>query len=153
MKSPYTQRECHSEHCGCKVAHEQVYDYQSQSWNWKCYNCGKLTPVRTRKANVQENGMTPAQEKAIAMLREQMVRAYGHTDYEYKKWEVKPQDGFVSLLAEVGMKGDEGTMAAVYCRECRHVFIGLKGGLTLANAKDPTESKGLHNVLYAARSY
>lgn len=52
-------------------------------------------------------------------------------DYEFKRIEVtKPEDHrHVFLLTEVGLKGDEGTLASVFARTTRHYMIGPRGGL------------------------
>ena len=39
------------------------------------------------------------------------------------------------LTLEVGSVGDENTMASVFCRDRRHVKIGIRGGTQLMNAK------------------
>jgi len=78
--------------------------------------------------------MTPSQKKAVEWFKREFFDYNSHVtkeDYEYKEWEVQDHDyGMVSIVAEVGMKNDEGTMAAVFCRARKHVFIGKKGGFS-----------------------
>lgn len=50
--------------------------------------------------------------------------------YEIKEFEVTETDyGTVIVCSVTGVKGDEGTMAEVFCRVKRHIFIGPRGGL------------------------
>ena len=53
------------------------------------------------------------------------------------------------LLVVLGMVGDEGTMASVFCRNRRHIAIGPRGGLTLFNAKNKSEAKGWTSAIYS----
>src|SRR5688572_6808126 len=81
--------------------------------------------------------MTPKQAKALEQLKEKILTSdsYGLPEnYEYKEFEVKELEwGDVSLVTTVGRIGDEGTLASLIARNHRHIFIGPKGGLTLAN--------------------
>ena len=50
--------------------------------------------------------------------------------YEFKKFTVEETDyGTVIVYSVTGLKDDEGTMATVFCRTRRHIFIGVRGGL------------------------
>lgn len=154
-KSEYTQRPCKGPHCGCKTGHEKTYDDNGVRC-WKCYNCGLLTPIRKRTVRTGKTGLTAAQDKAVELLRKKLLTYYGDeyaAKYEYKTFEVRNTSGFVTVYAIVGRIGDEGTYGAIIGRDTRHVMIGTSGGLKLLNAKDPKQAKGLHNVMYAARSY
>ena len=56
--------------------------------------------------------------------------------YEFKTFEVRDDNGVVSVYSIVGLKNDEGTMAACVCRTYRHIFIGKLGGVhTYENRK------------------
>ena len=85
--------------------------------------------------------MTKAQERAIEKLKKMAEREffYGGADkYEFKQFEVNVLNHWkdiVSVTIETGLKGDEGTMAAVLCREYCHVFVGPRGGVTWYNRK------------------
>ena len=77
--------------------------------------------------------MTAAQEKTVARIRRQAERElfFGRPEvYEFKVWEVEDCGSFVSLVLETGMKEDEGTMAAIFCRDRAHLFVGPGGGIT-----------------------
>lgn len=58
-----------------------------------------------------------------------MLRSFPDT-YEIKEWDAKLLGyGIVSVVVEVGMKNDAGTMASILCRDRFHVFIGKNGGM------------------------
>ena len=49
--------------------------------------------------------------------------------YEFKEFNVKETDyGIVIVYSVTGLKNDEGTIAAVFCRTKRYIFIGKRGG-------------------------
>ena len=52
-----------------------------------------------------------------------------HTNGEIKSWKVEENEFFVSVVVEVGSVSDEGTLAAVICRERCQLFIGKRGGV------------------------
>lgn len=56
-------------------------------------------------------------------------------DHEIKIWEVQDCEFFVSVIVEVGLKGDEGTLASVFGRNRAHIFVGPKGGLSYPTKK------------------
>ena len=76
--------------------------------------------------------MTKQQEMVIARIKRDAVSDIcpNATDYELKQFEVTEYDHFVAVLLVTGLKNDEGTLAAVYCRDRAHVFIGRRGGIT-----------------------
>lgn len=77
--------------------------------------------------------MTQAQERKIEYIRKDLEYEFfkGHKNPEIKKFEVEELEfGSVSLVAEVGSVGDEGTCAEILCRERIHVFIGKNGAIT-----------------------
>lgn len=74
--------------------------------------------------------MTRYQEKRINQIEEIMLNLVGYPETKEIK-EKSVHDighGIVSLVIEVGDVGDEGTLAAVFCRQRAHIFIGPKGG-------------------------
>lgn len=76
--------------------------------------------------------MTRSQEMKIEYLRkeaEKMMNEY-HREGEIKRFEVEDCGSFISVIVEVGGKNDEGTMAAIFCREDAHIFIGKRGAMT-----------------------
>lgn len=100
-----------------------------------CINCHAERPFYPR--STQTDKMSLAQEEMISFIKETVLdndsHGYKHT-HEYKKFEVKLLEwGTVQVLTEVGGKNDEGTMAAIFCRVRRQIFVGRKGGLTLCN--------------------
>ena len=74
--------------------------------------------------------MTKQQERKVNMIREQAENLHGKhsSEYEIKEWKVEENEFFVSVVVEVGMIGDEGTMASIICRDRLQVFIGKRGG-------------------------
>lgn len=85
--------------------------------------------------------MTKEQERSIKLIeRKAMDILFYGKDYEFKKFEVEENEYFVSLVFEVGAIGDEGTLAAVFCRDYGHVWIGKRGGITY-----PVNSKRAKN--------
>ena len=91
--------------------------------------------------------MTSKQEKMVNQIKKDIIRYDFHdsskkdftlenSKYEFKTFEVKDNDGIVSVYSVVGLKNDEGTMAACVCRTYRHIFIGKRGGVhTYENRK------------------
>jgi hypothetical protein len=102
--------------------------------------------------------MTSAQERKVESIRKDLESVFfnGHKNPEIKKFEVKESElGFVSLIAEVGGVGDEGTCAEILCRERIHVFIGKNGAITyfpfsIKNGTTPRSlgRHSLYNVYY-----
>lgn len=56
-------------------------------------------------------------------------------DYEFKRWEVTELSagGIVMVIAEIGLKGDESTLASIFARDKFQVFFGLRGGMSAYN--------------------
>lgn len=85
--------------------------------------------------------LTPAQQKVIDRLQKDLLEMYSYgtgENYEYKQWEITPSHvasfKHVFLVAVIGMKNDEHTMASLFCREKRHICVGPNGGVSLLNA-------------------
>lgn len=72
--------------------------------------------------------MTKAQEKMVNKIKYMMEQEffYDKEKYEVKQFDVNDDKYFVSVVGEVGLKGDEGTLAQVFGRERFHLFIGKK---------------------------
>lgn len=149
----WTHRQCNSEHCGCKTAHSMTWDDKGTP-SWRCENCGKISPRRKRNPRKASNGMTKAQVETIAEVTRRILAKNERTAkaVEVKESKVEVRDHFVALTLEVGMVGDEGTMASIYCRDRRVLVIGPRGGLTLLNAKDKSKNTGwfeaVHGLTY-----
>lgn len=75
--------------------------------------------------------MTKSQEMILERVKKAIPKNFFHSEnYEIKEFEVTEYDHFISVYASIGLKGDEGTMAAVCCRDTFHIFIGKRGGIT-----------------------
>lgn len=96
--------------------------------------------------------MTRQQKRQVEYLRREIIEHDGHSDdCEYKRFDVKIYDwGKVSVISEVGRKSDEGTMAEVFGRTRRHIFIGKRGGMELVNAARFVEKDGEISRVFAA---
>jgi len=81
--------------------------------------------------------MTKAQEKMVNKIKVMMEQEffYDKEKYEIKRFDVTETEYFVSVCGEVGLKGDEGTLAQVFGRERFQLFIGKNGGITYYNRK------------------
>jgi hypothetical protein len=87
--------------------------------------------------------MNSKQHKILEMFKRDILEHDGNGPrfmdrYEFKRWEVteSPDYGLVFLISDVGMKGDEGTLAEVFARSHRHIVIGPRGGVeSLAGKK------------------
>lgn len=81
--------------------------------------------------------MTHKQEQAIKWLREEIfVNDSNHHDgYEYKQFDVTELDwgNKIQVISDVGLVGDENTLACIFARTRRHILIGPRGGLVLLN--------------------
>ena len=89
--------------------------------------------------------MNKSQQIAIDNMRAYIERVDFHdsytsdkiSKYEFKRWEVTATDyGTLWVTSEVGLIGDEGTIAEALARTLRHIHIGKRGGLsTYADSK------------------
>lgn len=77
--------------------------------------------------------MTKQQEMKVNMIRRQAENLHGShsSDYEIKEWRVEENEFFVSLVVVVGLIGDEGTVASIFCKDRLQVFIGKRGGMKI----------------------
>lgn len=81
--------------------------------------------------------MTKAQERAIKLIENKAKQfLFCSENWEFKEFDATDMGHFVSLTFEVGMKGDEGTLAEFMCRDRGHVWIGKRGAITY-----PVDSK------------
>ena len=77
--------------------------------------------------------MTEKQARALYRIlkgAETFDYSRGAGTYEIKEYKVEETEYFLSVVLEVGMIGDEGTMAQVFCRDRVHLFVGKRGGIT-----------------------
>ena len=65
-------------------------------------------------------------------------------DYEYKRFDAEIIEGtrLLSVVTEVGLIDDEGTMAEVFARTRRHIIVGPNGGMELCNPAKFTKRNG-----------
>lgn len=116
-------------------------DYYEKSWDydatgkattvWTCANCLRSTARVVKKRGTK---MTPSQYDSVRqVVRSGFEKTAGIGDYEIKKMESKREDrtGAIVLTIVMGGKGDEGTMASIFCRYRMRVYIGRAGGLTI----------------------
>lgn len=89
--------------------------------------------------------LTRTQKKTLDRLQKDILieDTFAKGEYEYKKWEVSQfEDSKLAfLICEVGRKGDENTLAAVFDRTHRHLVIGPKGGVESFSPKVKGYSK------------
>lgn len=118
-----------------------------------------MSPKGGHKSAERQSGrkgimiMTKTQERKIELLKKRAAQElFMGDDDEFKKFEVTELNyGGVSVIIETGTKGDEGTLAQVFCRYRVHVFVGKRGGLTYYNARGTSKSgkgKGLFSIYY-----
>lgn len=88
--------------------------------------------------------MNDKQKRMVEWLRKEIIAydGYHKEEYEYKTFEVKECDFFVEVYSVVGMIGDEHTLASSFARTRRQIFIGKRGGLTLANTAKLNKKTG-----------
>ena len=100
---------------------------------------------------IEGRDMTRAQERAIEVLKERWLGFYGHPEMkEFKRELVEEwEDGTVYVSLEVGAIGDEGTMAAIICRNNLSLCIGKKGGYFKHSDSKSHYRKSFSNATYA----
>lgn len=74
--------------------------------------------------------MTNSQKMAMERIKKLTNDLLYNDNHEVKKFEVTDCDYFISVVVETGIKNDEGTLAAIYCRDRAHLFIGKRGAIT-----------------------
>jgi hypothetical protein len=108
----------------------------------------QLTAERKAKP-VDPRAMQRAERFRDLVLAKQ-ARTAGDAGAEIKQFEVEAaEDGGCFVLVETGRVGDEGTLAAIFCREYRHAHIGKRGGFHLLNAKQKSKAWGHFNAVHA----
>lgn len=90
--------------------------------------------------------ITKAQEKAIAKIKRlaENLHSYHADKYEIKQFDINDCKYFVSVVVEVGMKDDEGTLAEVFCRDRAQLFIGPRGGIRYPVSKKMKDGSWKH---------
>lgn len=78
--------------------------------------------------------MNRVQEQRVEEIRKGVMDTFdysrGKGKFEIKRFEVEENKWFVSVVAEVGYVGDEGTLAEIFARDRVQLFIGKRGGIT-----------------------
>lgn len=108
----------------------------------------------------QPGAATPAIAERLARFKRDALAKAARTsprDVEVKQEETKHLGGRTYYVLEVGMVADDGTYAAIFCRDYRHLVVGPRGGVTLLNAKRRKDTrfnpstcpKGWWNALWA----
>jgi len=116
-----------------------------------------LDEVRDEVMEKAKDGMTPSQvKKTILLINKIYYKNASCGATEIKKLEVELLGwGTVSLIVEMGRENDEGTMASIFARDHRHIFIGKKGGCKITGTKTKTGKwrkgylHGVHNAVFA----
>ena len=95
--------------------------------------------------------MNRTQEKTIEAIRAYILRHdcfCNDPAYEIKKFEIEPLGvgDIVVVYAVSGRRNDEHTMASIFARTTRHIFIGPKGGITAIGNKS-RRYKGWTNAM------
>ena len=123
---------------------------------WECTECNAQSKIRATKSPVKEEifedvSMTKKQKKELERLQGAILKADGKTlesaEYKIFKVEAARHSSMVVLETIVGGKGDEGTLRA-FERVNRLIYVGERGELTLANARDKNKDSGFRNVVY-----
>jgi hypothetical protein len=99
---------------------------------------------------------TPSQIKTAKRFAVEMMFSFGGAvpeKNEFKRFEASLQEwGGVFVVCEIGLVGDEGTMASIFARDSSHGFIGKRGGISAmqdtANGRR-VKVRGIHNVKWA----
>ena len=99
--------------------------------------------------------MTKNQEKRVEEIKSEAERQlfYNPDEYEFKEFTVKELGHSVSVVFEVGRKGDEGTMASIFGRDHGQLFIGKNGGLSYVNKKGTVKSLPRINLYTVVLEY
>jgi hypothetical protein len=106
---------------------------------WRCNNCGQETPRKVQKPPDEHSPLTPSQIRAITMI--QQHKLHDKSRYEVKRLQIQQYGHFVSVVCEVGVKGDEGTMAALLCRDYGHFIVSRNGAIKATDNKTTTKEK------------
>lgn len=102
---------------------------------------------------------TDTQRRVVYSLARKILESGGLGErhmagYEFKQFEITwgVRNSFY-LVAEVGRKGDEGSMASIICRDRWHIAVGPRGGCTNLNAaRYSKRRKGFHNCVTWGRT-
>lgn len=89
--------------------------------------------------------MNKTQERTVERIRHDVMDAFdlshGKGEFELKEFRVNECEYFVSVVAEVGMVGDEGSLASIFCRNRVHIYVGKRGAMTYPCYKNGKHSR------------
>ena len=100
--------------------------------------------------------MNQTQIKKIDRIKQAAILEWvKDNDHEIKIWKVEDYGYFVSVVVEVGLKGDEGTFASLIGRNRAHIFVGPKGGLSYITKKGKKKALKFINLweVHCAQNY
>lgn len=142
---------------GCQNCKEKTYhtagtaldDNLNRSPVWYCNLCNHQTPRKVQKRKTENSLLTASQLRAITQIQQYKLRE----GYEVKRFGVTQLGFNVSVVCEVGRKGDEGTLSAILCRYRGHFFVGTRGAIKAVDAKDENKDKAKkYPLIYGWRS-
>ena len=116
---------------------------------WECSNCRFTMPYHPR---VRIKKIGKCQESRVEYFKKAVFDhdAFGDQEkYEIKAFDVERKDDLIFLKITTGMKGDDHTMASVFCRPTRLIMITQNGGCRILNAKKGQKTKGAWNCVHA----
>jgi hypothetical protein len=117
-----------------------------------------VIPAAIEAANTTDWGkkgsMTDTQRHVLYQLARALMERGGLGEkhmagYEFKQFDITwGLSNSFYVVAEIGRKGDEGSMASIICRDRWHIAVGPRGGLTNMNAaRYSKRRKGFHNCV------
>ncbi len=130
------------------------------SYTLECTNCLEEREVTPRQPKVDEDGLTPKQREIIDLFKTRALRFWINSkgegrEREIKEFKVEAQDynDDVCVTLEVGMVGDEGTLAASLARDRWLFWVGPRGGMKsyIWTESGTKKTRGFWNVLHLAR--
>ena len=74
--------------------------------------------------------MTNSQKMALEQIKKLTNDLLYNDNHEIKQFKVTENNYFIDVVVETGMKNDEGTLAAFYCRDRAQLFVGKRGAIT-----------------------
>lgn len=111
---------------------------------WECQNCGMHIARRVRSRPDEHSPLTRSQLRAITEIQQCKL----HRGYEVKMLNIAQCGSFVSVAIQVGINGDEGTMASILCREYGHFFVGRRGKITAKRGDAPKTKLAQYPLIY-----
>ncbi|MBC8868616.1 MAG: hypothetical protein H8E44_04330 [Planctomycetes bacterium] len=117
---------------------------------WECTNCGMRLKRRIQERPTEHSPLTSSQLYAITAIQQYKIR--DDENREIKSLRIENHGSFVSVAITVGMPNDRGTMAALYCRDRGHFFVGRRGKIRAMNGKATKAQKAKYPLIYGWES-